>query len=370
MVLVVLTEPNVSEALIRLIKRGTYLIAPFSIMLIKYFPEMGRRSSEWGGMESGGVTGGKNALGADCFLLGFFLFCHFMKTRNLDKTAERKRELWFTAGLLWMVWWNLIEASSSTSLVALIVGMLSVVVLGRSFVVKRFVGVYVLVGVVLLFLADTFFGVFVGLIGLLGEDTTLTGRTELWQDLLAMNTNPLWGVGFESFWLGDRLKHLWDLHWWKPNEAHNGYLEVYLNLGLVGLGILIALLIATYRKGRRALLEDFEHGRMRLGFLAAVILYNWTEASFRALHIVFLGFYIIALDYPNRDAVAGRTLPKPSTSDSKNRRGLRDSRPPVGRRPKVGLAARTASPAPVGGRRVSINWRARSIGGSRQPSKT
>jgi len=62
---------------------------------------------------------------------------------------------------------------------------------------------------------------------------------------------------------------------------------------------LIGLIIATYRKARLELLRNFEFGRLRLAFLAAVVVYNWTEATFKALHPIWFVFYIIALDYPN-----------------------------------------------------------------------
>ena len=77
------------------------------------------------------------------------------------------------------------------------------------------------------------------MIQLLGKDPTLTDRTLLWAELLKVDINPLFGTGFESFWLGERFRSFTASHWWAPNEAHNGYLETYLNLGLVGLFLLI-----------------------------------------------------------------------------------------------------------------------------------
>jgi exopolysaccharide production protein ExoQ len=207
-----------------------------------------------------------------------------------------------------MIWWTMIESASSTAFMSLIVAMAVMVILGRAFVVKRFVGVYVVLAVAAIFAADAVFGMFDAVIGALGEDTTLTGRTELWDQLFAMRINPVIGVGFESFWMGERLEALERALRWTPNEAHNGYLETYLNLGILGLAILLCLMIATYRKGRRALLEVFESGRMRLSFLAAVVVYNWTEASFRTLHIVSFGFYLIALDYSGRRAAESSTV--------------------------------------------------------------
>ena len=66
---------------------------------------------------------------------------------------------------------------------------------------------------------------------------------------------------------------------------------------MVGLILLIVLLIATFWKGRRELLTNFQFGRFRLGFLAAVVAYNWTEASFKNISAIWFVFYIIALDY-------------------------------------------------------------------------
>ena len=61
---------------------------------------------------------------------------------------------------------------------------------------------------------------------------------------------------------------------------------------------MLALIFTAFSKGRRALLAGYDFGRFRLGFVAAFVLYNWTEAAFKALHPVWFVFYIIAIDYP------------------------------------------------------------------------
>ena len=45
MALIILTEPNLEEALIQVMKRCTYVIVPVSILFIKYFPDWGDRKS-------------------------------------------------------------------------------------------------------------------------------------------------------------------------------------------------------------------------------------------------------------------------------------------------------------------------------------
>jgi O-antigen ligase len=299
MVLIVLTEPDPEEALVRLMKRCAYVIVPVSILFIKYYPEWGRGFDLWTGeATNNGIATGKNMLGADCLILGLFFFWHLLQTWRVDRGRTRRKELLLIAGFLIAIWWLLAKAQSSTALASLLVAVLIVVLLGQPIVNKRMIGTYLVVGIVIYALADATLGVSGRVIELLGKSPTLTDRTTLWEDVLKVKINPILGAGFESFWLGERFKQFAETRWWQPNQAHNGYLETYLNLGLVGVFILIGLLIATFRKTRLELLRNFEFGRFRLGFLAVVVLFNWTEATFKALHPVWFIFYIIAMDYP------------------------------------------------------------------------
>jgi hypothetical protein len=61
---------------------------------------------------------------------------------------------------------------------------------------------------------------------------------------------------------------------------------------------MIAMILATFWKARRELLANFHLGRFRVAFTVAIIVYNWTEASFKALHPMFFLFYLVSLDYP------------------------------------------------------------------------
>jgi exopolysaccharide production protein ExoQ len=299
MVLILMTEPDPEEALRRLMKRCAYVIVPVSILLIKYYPEIGRNASPWATASmNNGIAQGKNLLGADCLILGFFFFWHLLQTWPTEKGKTRRNELLLTVGFLIAIWWLLRVAESSTATLSLIVSVLAVLLLGRRFVNRRLIGAYVLAGVVIYFVAEVTFGVSSVLIGVLGRDSTLTGRRDLWDQLLDFHTNPIAGVGFESFWLGERLRQIGELYWWQANEAHNGYLETYLNLGAIGVFLMIGCMIAAFRKSRLELLRNFEFGRYRLGFLAATVIYNWTESAFRSLHPMWFVFYIIAVDYP------------------------------------------------------------------------
>jgi exopolysaccharide production protein ExoQ len=299
MALIVLTEPNPKEAVIRLMKRCAYVVVPVSILFIKYYPELGRAFEPWSGLAiNTGITTDKNALGADCLILGFFFFWYLLQTWKTQRGNWRRNELRLIAGFLIGIWWLLSQAHSATAVTSLFIGALVVVFVGIRSIDKRLIGTYMLAALVLLVIAELTFGISGRFSESLGRGTGLSGRTLLWTELLKLDTNPLLGTGFESFWLGKRPEQLDGIFYYIPNQAHNGYLETYLTLGLIGVFLLLGLFVATFRKIRLEIFRNFEWGRYRLGFLAAVILYNWTEAAFKTLNPIWFVFFLIALDYP------------------------------------------------------------------------
>jgi O-antigen ligase len=78
------------------------------------------------------------------------------------------------------------------------------------------------------------------------KDATLTGRTELWSILLVSIQHRLWlGYGYDSFWQGlqgDSLNVIRAVGWLVPT-AHNGYLDLLLSAGIVGVILFLPLLI-------------------------------------------------------------------------------------------------------------------------------
>lgn len=310
MVLVLLTEPDPLEAVTRLLKRFAYVIVPISILFIKYFPEWGSCYDMWNGQRMNtGITTDKNALGADCFILALFFIWHLQRVWRWEKTVERRHELILCGAFLVPTFWLLYTAHSSSPIGALALALVVLWLLGLKSLNHYRLSSYLVVGVLCVGAAQYFFDLHEVIIHMLGRQTNLTGRTEIWDILWHWDVNPILGVGFESFWLGPRLDILAVM---LPglilNEAHNGYLETYIQIGGLGVAITLAMLLATYSKAQRMLLDDFHWGRFRLAYLAAFIVFNFTEALFRTHGFSFFLFFLIAIDYP-------RPMPDEPVSD-------------------------------------------------------
>jgi O-antigen ligase len=197
--------------------------------------------------------------------------------------------------VLWLFW----NARSATSLACFLIGGGLITLTSRRAFDLSPRAVHILIaGIVSLCLLGLFIDD-AGLVQAMGRDPTLTGRTELWQELLQTSVAPWFGTGFESFWLGKRAKWLWEHHWWHPNQAHNGYLEIYLNLGVVGIGLLALLMASGYRNVVGALRRDPELGGLKLAYFVVAVIYNLTEAAFKVMHPVWIVFLLAITVVPD-----------------------------------------------------------------------
>ncbi|WP_124728320.1 O-antigen ligase family protein [Staphylospora marina] len=95
------------------------------------------------------------------------------------------------------------------------------------------------VGIWILVDGESFFG-------LLGKDATMTGRTPLWSYAIAMAMREPWlGYGYYGFWHGMEgpSNSVWKVIQWKPPHSHNGFIDLWLDLGLIGVGLFLAGLV-------------------------------------------------------------------------------------------------------------------------------
>jgi len=80
----------------------------------------------------------------------------------------------------------------------------------------------------------------------IGKDPTLTGRTVLWQYVLGfISDRPLLGWGLTAFWSSSNplANNLSALLGWHVPEAHNGLLEILLEVGMIGTAFFLLILV-------------------------------------------------------------------------------------------------------------------------------
>jgi O-antigen ligase len=141
---------------------------------------------------------------------------------------------------------------------------------------------------------------FASIVHALGRQTNLTGRTDLWHAILGVNINPWIGTGFMSFWLGSRLQFLWGMFSFYPQEAHNGYLEIYINLGWIGLAFFGLLLATGYRNIVASFRRDPAMGTFQLAYFVVALTYNLTEAAFRLTDPIWILLLLTIAVTPSR----------------------------------------------------------------------
>jgi O-antigen ligase len=191
-----------------------------------------------------GIYPNKNALGRMTALGA--LSC-ILLARQLPRY---RKWMWIGAGALFAV---TILSQSMTSFISLLllIGMMGIFTLIRRsnwlvipVIVIAALGILLLAAISIVAFSDQW-------IALLGRDpdsNTLFTRFDLWRlvsELIA--ERPLLGYGLASFWLGwdGPSASIWRVHGWGPNHAHNGFLDLGLELGLVGMALSILLLLTN-----------------------------------------------------------------------------------------------------------------------------
>jgi exopolysaccharide production protein ExoQ len=296
MILVVVTDDQPVAALSRLFSRTSFILIPLSLLFIKYYPNLGRGYDVWtGGQWALGVTLNKNILGVITFVLLLGSVWRVLALLRLDETPPRRGRILLAQGTLLALGISLlITTNSATSNVCFIIGAGMILATSLRFMRQHASAVHVLV--VFLLVTATLVMLFGGASAAhaLGRNSNLTGRTDIWAAVIPLAPNPVVGAGFESFWLSPLVhQKLWAAIPGLPlNEAHDGYIEVYLELGWVGLCLIGLIFVSGYRRSVMAFRRAPALGGLMIAYILAAMVYSITEAGFRMLHPMWIFFLL------------------------------------------------------------------------------
>lgn len=279
------------------------IVAVLSLATGALIPDYGRESGFNGGAWRGVYTT-KNVLG-EMMLLAAVIFGSLARRTDRGKTLA-------VLGILLVV--TLIVFAKATA--ALLIVFLLVITIPIVLMFRRRAALSAMICCCLLGFSAVALVASVNeqtVLNVVGKDVTLTGRTVLWEAVIQrIEDRPVLGYGYGAFWepttaSSERVRAAVG---WDAPHAHNGLLDVWLDLGLIGaLSLLAAYVLALRRAwtGLRARIGI--DGVWAMAFLVMLFLGNTTESSIAQSPLIWTVFVAVACmrwpRYPSSDHSRG-----------------------------------------------------------------
>jgi O-antigen ligase len=124
------------------------------------------------------------------------------------------------------------------------------------------------------------------IVDVLGKDMTLTGRVPVWNLVLekAVSQRPLLGFGYYGFWQKSRgeddpSRYIITENGFRPRHAHQGFLDLAVDLGLIGFSFFFLSICRYIAFGVKYLITDSKiESTFPLLFLTFLIILNLSES--------------------------------------------------------------------------------------------
>jgi len=272
-----------------------------------------------------GITNHKNAFGSLMVVSTALWYLHY------SQSAKTQKERWIALGFMLFSFYLVRASSSGGCLVNSL--MLIVVVSSLSFLSRLkfqwaftcIVGFTVLGIIASVYIIDNLESI---VVGGLGKDLTLTGRTEFWPQLIeAANQRPWLGYGYEGFFHQDKLGEQTPAYFvytnsgFNPKTAHNGAISILLYFGYPGLALILGSLFTNLILAVRQLSRSpLSHSGIPIIYLVYIIMNNLTEGSLSEMGDAWLGYVLLTVRLcidsskspSSNHRIYGRDLPSPS----------------------------------------------------------
>jgi O-antigen ligase len=231
---------------------------------------------EWGIME-GNHEGAWRGIMTHKNLLGIASLAAITTLLYFWKAARGLKRLIFW-GFLFSSFLVLFFSRSLTSylIACILLGSYVTIRLARKFRKQWPIYAIFIIGVFIVFIFIIIVN-YSSLLSFFGRDVTLTGRIPLWKAVIPyIQERPLLGYGYRSFWLmtfGPSL-NVWEIVGWKAPHAHNGYIDLWLQLGIVGLILCLIFIFDFFIKTiRNIIMLNDENETFNFQYIALIALY-------------------------------------------------------------------------------------------------
>ncbi|PSR19085.1 hypothetical protein C8255_04020 [filamentous cyanobacterium CCP3] len=280
-------------SVIDLFKINTSLICFLSL----FIRQRTNFTTEGGGLA--GITSSKNQLGS-LAALGLILW---LLTIDINKLTVKSLLIYLLG--IGCTLYALIDARSGGAIVASITSLSFMVII---FFLKKIKGIreknsfvsflfaaLLLIGIVMISNLEFF-------LGLIGKTPTLTGRTAFWPEIIEAAWQKQWiGYGLFGFWQSWRGPDNPALSWlsateWIPPSAHQGFLDTWLQLGFLGLTILIISIVITCSQAVSNYFsqQNSKYAVFPLVLILFTLISNTYETHFLSFNFTWIAFVIIS----------------------------------------------------------------------------
>jgi O-antigen ligase len=298
----IISLPNPIKLLRKTFFFYIYIVSTLNLVMIFISRKYGWQSYQGGALPCG-IIGHKNGFGLFC-AASFFTMLWYSSSGETSFKASIKKHLFIYMVLLA----GLIASGSKTSLGGmLLASALSLLVYLP--IKMRVNDQYIMASILLFFIVIVLFGYIVNenivqadLLELIlkpsGKDPTFTGRTDVWSASInfGLKNNPAFGSGFGALFVGEKSAWLQSIYGWQVWGAHNGYIETFLETGLVGLAISLLVLAKIVGYVFKAVCKYRAHSISLLSLVILIIFVNFFEVNilnttFSFFTILFLSVY-------------------------------------------------------------------------------
>lgn len=269
----------------------TFFSTIVTILLVLFFPSIGTYYDERNFLCWRGYFSHKNGFGRTMAIGFIFTMLYMIKNYN-----QRKKKYFSLAVMLL----SLICVYNSKSSTAFIIILIPIVML----IFKKIVNLPILI-IIFYSIYKTFVDVFIlndhsnfisSILERFGRDLTLTGRSEIWKfSFQAIKIKSLLGFGYQAFWFIDPYSYLFEQYnGFMVGHSHNGYIDVFLNLGIVGFVIFIIVIVQYILESFRLYRQDKNnlYSYSRIMFIFIYMFINLSEGEFLRTNSIFLVIFV------------------------------------------------------------------------------
>jgi exopolysaccharide production protein ExoQ len=226
-----------TDEILRLLYLVALIAAIVGLVYFMLFPDLGvHRDHHYGSFR--GTFGHRNQFGR-VMALGI---ASIISLKLYGEYISKKMKISFMifCGLL------LLSQSATSILLGALIGLTYVgLIFLKKFRTKKYV-LYVYPSILLVILSGILISNFENILTALDRSPTLTGRVPFWFNALTLlfNHNIWLGFGYDAFFNDPTIASLF--LGWMPSSAHNGFIQLVLDLGLIGLAAMILIFIRIF----------------------------------------------------------------------------------------------------------------------------